>query len=163
MVSVKRLSQSAVDRQYLKMAFEERSLSDDPKGKVNPSSAVGAIIVGQTGILSQSANIFPPGLATGLVKLDGIIADEDRYFVIEHAERAAIFKALMLQKNLRGATIYCTRFPCADCARSIVWSGISRGVFSEGPSKASHWSQSQEAALRMMHEAGIVVQVIHND
>jgi dCMP deaminase len=161
MVSINRVSQSAIDRQYLLRAFEERALSDDPKGKINPSSAVGAIIVGEVGILATSANVLPPGLATGMVNSDGNISDADRYFVIEHAERAAIFKALMLNKDLRGTTIYCTRFPCADCARAIIWSGITRAVFSDGLSKVSPWLQSQQAALRMMREAGIVVRVIN--
>jgi dCMP deaminase len=163
MVSPNRQSQSEVDRQYLLRAFKERVLSDDPKGKVNPPSAVGAIIVGEAGILSSSANVLPPGLATDMFSSDGIIPDADRYFVIEHAERAAIFKALMLNKDLRGTTIYCTRFPCADCARAIIWSGITRAVFSDGPSKVSLWLQSQQAALRMMREAGITVHVINID
>jgi deoxycytidylate deaminase len=50
---------------------------------------------------------------------------------IVHAEMAALTDACRLGSSLRGATLYCTTFPCHMCARHIVASGIERVVYIE--------------------------------
>lgn len=138
----------------------ERSLSDDPKAKVVIQSGVGAIIVKDRVEVARSANVLPPRLSTALQSRGLSVEDADRYFVIEHAERAAIFKALLANRDLRGSTIYCTRFPCSDCARAIIWAGISRAVFPSGFAGESRWIGAQRAALRMLREAQITVRYV---
>ena len=46
-----------------------------------------------------------------------------------HSEVDAICAATRYGVNLRGATIYVTRYPCEACARAIVNSGITRVVY----------------------------------
>ena len=46
-----------------------------------------------------------------------------------HAEMNAITDAARCGTSLRGATLYCTTFPCHNCAKHIVASGIKRVVY----------------------------------
>ncbi|WP_157792851.1 anti-phage dCTP deaminase [Bordetella genomosp. 8] len=48
-----------------------------------------------------------------------------------HAEMAALMSAARLGRSVKGATLYCTTFPCHMCARHIVASGIKRVVYVE--------------------------------
>jgi deoxycytidylate deaminase len=48
-----------------------------------------------------------------------------------HAEMAAIVECARNGLPIRGATLYCTTFPCHMCAKHIVGSGIARVVFLE--------------------------------
>jgi deoxycytidylate deaminase len=48
-----------------------------------------------------------------------------------HAEMAALMTAARLGVSVRGATLFCTTFPCHMCARHIVASGIKRVVYVE--------------------------------
>jgi deoxycytidylate deaminase len=48
-----------------------------------------------------------------------------------HAEMAALMSAARLGISVRGATLFCTTFPCHMCARHIVASGIMRVVYVE--------------------------------
>lgn len=48
-----------------------------------------------------------------------------------HAEMTAITSAAKGGISIKGATLYCTTFPCHNCAKHIVGSGIKRVVFRE--------------------------------
>jgi dCMP deaminase len=123
-------------------------------------SGVGAVIVGKQGIIAQSANVLPPALKSHHQRHNREITEEERYFFIEHAERAAIFTALNQRADLKGATLYGTRFPCSDCARAIVWAGIKRAVFATGYAGEARWLESQRAAVHILRKAGVVVRVL---
>lgn len=137
--------------------MSERACTDDPKGKIVHQSAVGAVIARDGTELVRSANVLPPPLKKHLFNNGNGVNDEDRYHLIEHAERAAIFKASAQKIELSGATIYCTRFPCSDCARAIVWAGIKRAVFAGGFAGEQRWLASQRAALRILRDSGVIV------
>jgi dCMP deaminase len=124
-------------------------------------SGVGAVLVGSRGIIAQSANILPPALKSRHEAQNSTITEEQRYHFIEHAERAAIFQALLAGESLQGATIYCTRFPCSDCARAIVWAGIRRAVFATGYTGEARWLESQRAAMHILRKAGVVARVLN--
>lgn len=153
-------NQTAADLYYLSEAFIERKATDDPKGKIVLQSAVGAVIAERNKELVRSANVFPPGVRDLYIETKQEVSDEDRYYLIEHAERAAIFKAFHSRTELSMATIYCTRFPCSDCARAIVWSGIKRAVFPGGFAGEKRWLVSQRAALRILREGGVIVRYL---
>jgi dCMP deaminase len=150
------------DRYFLRLAIAERAHSDDPNAAAYPQSAVGAVITLRGRVLAQSANVLPPRLKEHHVRVGNGIAPEERYFFIEHAERAAIFKALLAGEDTRGSTIYCTRFPCSDCARSIVWAGITRAVLSSGYSEEVRWIDSQRAAVKLLRQAGVTVRILRD-
>jgi dCMP deaminase len=151
------LSKADADNFYMNAALSERLNTDDPKGKIVQQSSVGAVITKNNFLLARSANVLPPSLKNKMEKNNQIVTDESRYHLIEHAERAAIFQGLISGENLAGATIYCTRFPCSDCARAIVWSGITRAVFAGGFAGEQRWLESQRAALKILRESGVTV------
>lgn len=145
------------DRELLDLAFSKRSLSDDPKARIVDKSGVVAIITRSNDIIAMSANVLPPRLKEKFAANQFVVDDSSRYGVIEHAERAAIYSALVDGKTLQNATLYCTRFPCSDCARAIIWCGIDRVVVPSGDVGETLWKESQEAALEMLGTAGITV------
>tara|TARA_R110000765_G_scaffold395227_3_gene488962 strand:- start:508 stop:1005 length:498 start_codon:yes stop_codon:yes gene_type:complete len=148
------------DKFYLNLAYGQRIYSDDPKSKKIVQSGVGAVIVGKSGVLAKSANVLPPALKSHHTAFDRTISEHERYSYIEHAERAAIFKALLAGKDLDGSTIYCTRFPCSDCARAIAWTGITRAVFANGYTGEARWLESQKAALHILRKTGVTVRIL---
>ncbi|MBN3850251.1 hypothetical protein G3N58_26025 [Paraburkholderia sp. Ac-20342] len=148
------------DRYYLSLALAERASTDDPKAKVVPQSAVGAVIADKQGEIARSANVLPPHIRESYRSAGREVSEADRYHLIEHAERAALFKALSHRKDLSQATIYCTRFPCSDCARAIVWSGVKRAVFLGGFAGEKRWLPSQRAALRILREGKVIVRYL---
>lgn len=72
----------------------------------------------------------------GVIKLKEAISktglsDITEYGRAAHAEMQAILSAARIGVSLRGATLFCTTFPCHNCAKHIVASGIKRVVFVE--------------------------------
>ncbi|HMT41902.1 anti-phage dCTP deaminase [Sphingorhabdus sp.] len=59
------------------------------------------------------------------------ILDLTEYGRVVHAEMCAICDAARLGKSLKGGILYCTTFPCHNCAKHILASGIKSVVFME--------------------------------
>lgn len=153
-------------KEYLRLMLEaiaERSNSDDPKSLISPRSAVGCVIAFGANIISRSANVIPPKLKLlgGFNKKN--LIDHDRYVIIEHAERAAIFRAYQNGYQLDGATLYCTRTPCCDCARAILWSGIEKIIILSVKYTDDPWGESQKEGLRILADGGVSVSFIDLD
>ncbi len=62
---------------------------------------------------------------------DSRLWDITEYGRAVHAEMAAITDAARRGVSLQGATLYCTTFPCHNCAKHIVAAGIRRVVYIE--------------------------------
>jgi deoxycytidylate deaminase len=60
-----------------------------------------------------------------------LVEDIVEYYKETHAEMAALLDAAMRGTSVLGCTLYVTTFPCHECARHVVWSGIKRVVFIE--------------------------------
>ena len=76
--------------------------------------------------------------------------DETKYAYVVHAEQNAILNSNL---SLSGATMYVTRHPCNECAKSIIQSGITNVVYRDMPSS----DVSISAAERMFRHAGVAV------
>jgi deoxycytidylate deaminase len=157
---VTKRSKTQDDEYYLVLAFAERNKSDDPKSRLVAQSGVGATIVNHGQIVSQSANVLPPKLKNRFTAEGIDVGEAERYHLIEHAERAAIFIALLDGQSIEGATMYCTRYPCSDCARAIVWAGISRLVVASGLAGEQRWLDAQRAARHILKLGGVTVRVL---
>ncbi len=72
---------------------------------------------------------------------DALIADITEFGRMAHAEMTAITDAARLGRSTCGATLFCTTFPCHNCAKHIIACGIKRVVFIEP------YPKSQAAAL----------------
>lgn len=65
-----------------------------------------------------------------------LVSEITEYGRMTHAEMTAICDAARLGRSLQGSTIYVTTFPCHNCAKHIVASGISRVVYIEPYAKS---------------------------
>jgi dCMP deaminase len=81
----------------------------------------------------------------------------DKYFWTEHAERNALYKAARIGMATKGANMFCTYFPCADCSRAIIQGGIKK-LYVDKPDFNHHkWGDSWVEALIMLKECGVEV------
>lgn len=62
---------------------------------------------------------------------EAMISDITEYGRVVHAEMNAITDAARLGRAVKGATIYVTTFPCHNCAKHIIASGIDEIIFIE--------------------------------
>ncbi len=59
------------------------------------------------------------------------IMDLTEYGRVVHAEMCAICGAARIGRPIKGATLFCTTFPCHNCTKHILASGIRRVVYME--------------------------------
>ena len=95
----------------------------------DPSTQVGACIVDANNrILSTGYNGFPKGCSDDEFPWNRDDAlGETKYPFVVHAELNAILNAS--GKSLAGATLYVALFPCNECAKAIIQSGITEVVY----------------------------------
>ena len=88
----------------------------------DPNTQVGACIVSQDNIIiSTGYNGMPKGCSDDEFPWDREGA-ETKYPYVVHAELNAILNAN--GRDLRGSRIYVALFPCNECAKAIIQSGI---------------------------------------
>lgn len=124
------------------------------------SRGVGCVIVDPNGsILSMGYNGFPRGVD------DDVEARHERpakYLWTEHAERNAIYNAARAGVRLEGCTMVLPWFPCADCARGVIQSGITRLVCGQDPDlNDPKWGPGFEVVYDMLNEAGVRLEIAH--
>lgn len=97
------------------MLERNKRFSDDPDTQIS------CVIVTKDGREIWGANRLPIGLHPHDVSLER----PEKYDWIEHAERHAIFECALSGTSTYRAKMYLTGFPCVECARAIVNSGIA--------------------------------------
>ena len=98
------------------------------KRSKDPNTQVGACIVNlEKKIVSMGYNGFPTGCSDEDFpwKRKGDFM-ETKYAYVCHAELNAILNS---SKNLNNCTIYVGMFPCNECAKAIIQSGIKQVVY----------------------------------
>ena len=96
----------------------------------DPGTQVGACIVDANNrILSTGYNGFPYGCSDDEYpwSREGETASDTKYPFVVHAELNAILNAS--GKSLAGARLYVGLFPCNECAKAIIQSGISEVIY----------------------------------
>ncbi len=118
----------------------------------DPSTQVGACIVDKDKrILSTGYNGFPHGCSDDEFPWNRDEAKgETKYQFVVHAELNAILNAS--GKNLFGSTVYVALFPCNECAKAIIQSGIKEVIYL---SDKYHDTPSTVASRKMLTAAGI--------
>ena len=97
----------------------------------DPSTIVGACIVSQDNrILSMGYNGAPRGLHDDVMhwQREGNFLDT-KYAYVCHAELNAILNYRGSKKDLESAKIYVDLFPCNECAKIIIQSGIKEVIY----------------------------------
>ena len=123
----------------------------------DPSTQVGACIIDEDKrILSTGYNGFPQGCSDDEFPWNRDENEgETKYQYVVHAELNAILNAS--GKKLSGAILYVGLFPCNECAKAIIQSGIKEVVYL---SDKYHGTPSMTASRKMLDAAGIKVRQI---
>ena len=118
----------------------------------DPSTQVGACIVSEDNkILSMGYNGLPRGCNDDEFPWAREGNDlETKYPYVVHSELNAILN--YRGGSLEGAKIYVSLFPCNECAKAIIQSGIRTIVFD---SDKYHDTPSMQASRRMLDAAGV--------
>ena len=118
----------------------------------DPNTQVGACIVSPDHkILSMGYNGFPVGCSDDEFPWEREGEPlENKYFYTTHSELNAILN--YRGGSLEGATIYVTLFPCNECAKAIIQSGIRRIVYD---SDKYDNTPAVVASKRMLAAAGV--------
>lgn len=137
------------DVRFLNLAKEISQWSKDP------STKVGAIIVDPNTrtIVSTGYNGFPRNIKDTEERYNN---RDVKYKFIVHAEMNAILNALYNGRSVKNCTLFVHGLPvCADCAKNVIASGISRIVIDSKPS--DKWYDSTNFAFNLFKEANIDV------
>lgn len=74
---------------------------------------------------------------------------------MEHAERNALYNACRHGTPLQGSIAIITLFPCYDCARGLIQSGIKTIITMEIDERKVRWQENWDISKKMLEEAGI--------
>jgi dCMP deaminase len=66
---------------------------------------------------------FPRGIP------DSVSISERSFFLCHSIMNAILNKN---QYDIRGSRVYCTRYPCSECAKMMIQAGITRVIYSSG-------------------------------
>lgn len=127
------------DEYFLALAYFASTRSED----IN--THVGAVIVSPSNeILATGYNGLPRGLKTNDVN---VFNKPDKYHYFQHAESNAIAQIARSNNSSVGARIYTTLFPCVECARLIIQSGITeviihRELQAKYEEEKNHWVEA---------------------
>lgn len=135
------------DEYFMGVAFLSARRSKDPH------TQVGACIVSQDNkILSMGYNGFPNGCADEVFPWNRESADpyDNKYFYTTHSELNAILN--YRGGSLEGSKLYVTLFPCNECAKALIQSGIRTVIYAED--RYANTSATR-ASKRMLRAAGV--------
>ena len=116
----------------------------------DPNTQVGACIVSQENIIvSTGYNGMPKGCSDDEFPWDreGV---QTKYPYVVHAELNAILNAS--GRDLRGRRIYVALFPCNECAKAIIQSGVREVIYL---SDKYADTMATMASKRMLDAAGV--------
>ena len=119
------------------------------KRSKDPSTQVGACVASKENkVLTMGYNGMPIGCSDDDLPWDreGSAVDT-KYLYVCHAEFNAILNAT---SSLKDGKIYVTLFPCNECAKAIIQSGIKNIVYLE-----ERDSIETQASKRMLQSAGV--------
>ena len=142
---MKRSNVLSWDQYFMAMAHLSAKRSKDP------NTQVGACIVNaQKRVVGLGYNGFPKGCED-----DEFPWDRDgeflktKYPYVVHAELNAILNSI---QDLNGCTIYVSLFPCNECAKAIIQSGIRCVVYE---SDKYNGTDENIASKMMFRDAGV--------
>ena len=146
-MSTKREDYISWDEYFMGVAKLSASRSKDP------NTQVGCCIVSQDNkILSMGYNGFPMGCSDDM--FPWIREGEDdlktKYFYTVHSELNAILN--YRGGSLEGAKLYVSLFPCNECAKAIIQSGIKEVIYD---SNKYEGTASVMASMKMFDSAGV--------
>ena len=114
----------------------------------DPNTKVGAVLVcPERDRVATGYNGFPAGLEETQERWD------DKYRYVVHAEMNAILNA---RCDLREWTLYTTMFPCCDCTKMLLQTGISRIVYRDTHSNSV--GDSLDKSISLFREMDVTIE-----
>mgnify|MGYP001600457735 FL=1 len=110
------------DECFMRMAHVIAERSKDP------STQAGAVVVNQHNVVvGLGYNGFPRGIETDAFswEREGEFLDT-KYPYVCHAEENAVYNA---NNTTQDCKIYCTLFPCNECAKTMIQNGIKEVIY----------------------------------
>jgi len=130
------------------------------KRSKDPNTQVGACIVNQFNkIVGIGYNGFPIGCPDDFLpwNREGENVNETKYPYVVHAEANAILNST---KDLHGARIFVALFPCNECTKLIIQSGIKEIIYM---SDKYAETDAVKASKKMLDLAGVKTRQIKFD
>ena len=128
------------------------------KRSKDPNTQVGACIVSPDNIIiSTGYNGMPTGCSDDVFPW-AREGEETKYPYVVHAELNAILNAN--GRDLRGSRLYVALFPCNECAKAIIQSGVKEVLY-----LSDKYSDTMLnlASKRMLQAAGVRFTQLHFD
>lgn len=149
---MKRTNYISWDEYFMGVALLAAQRSKDP------NTQVGACIVSQDNIiLSTGYNGLPNGCPDDEYPWERQ-GEETKYPYVVHAELNAILNSS--GRLLKGAKLYVALFPCNECAKAIIQSGIREVIYL---SDKYADTDSVRASKRMLRSAGVTYRPLDTD
>lgn len=139
------------DETFMRMALVVADRSKDP------STQVGACIVSsEFRILSLGYNGTPNGWQDGDFPWAKAAEDplDTKYPYVIHAERNAVLNYAGARRELHGAKVYVSHFPCNECAKELAQVGVSEVIYLNNHDSSDF---STQASLRILEQCGVTV------
>ena len=148
-MSEKRCGYISWDEYFMGVALLAAERSKDP------STQVGACIIDNNNrIISTGYNGFPKGCSDDEFPWNRDESKGDtKYQYVVHAELNAILNAS--GKSLAGSTLDVGLFPCNECAKAIIQSGVKEVIYLSDKYKNT---PSTMASRKMLSAAGVKLQ-----
>ncbi len=131
------------DEYFMSLAILSSKRSKDP------STQVGACIVDDDHkVVSIGYNGMPRGLDDEQLSWNRGEGLDSKYLYVCHAE----FNAILNTRNgsaLKGCTLYVTLFPCNECAKAIIQTGIKKIIYLSDKYKDSVEMQASRKILTL--------------
>jgi len=145
MPASKRSNYLSWDETFMQMARLIAQRSKDP------NTQNGACIVDQHNVIvGLGYNGFPRGCSDNELpwEREGDFLDK-KYAYVVHAEANALYNA---NRSVKDCKLYCTLFPCNECVKSIIQTGIAEVIFE---SDKYHDEKEWVASRRLLDLASV--------
>ena len=115
------------------------------------STQVGAVIVDDKTrkVISSGYNGFPRYVDDDKIPQ----TRPEKYLYVVHAELNAILHA---ERNLAGCSLYVTVFPCSECMKAVIQTGMKNVVYLNELA-GDNWEQHIAATMKLADLAGVKV------
>jgi dCMP deaminase len=145
--NLKRKNYLSWDETFMQMSYLIAQRSKDP------NTQVGACVVDENNVIvGLGYNGFPRGCSDDNLpwgRERELKLSETKYAYVVHAEVNAIYNA---NKSVEGCKLYCYLFPCNECAKTIIQTGIKEIIYAVD---FYHNEEQCIASRRMLDLAGI--------
>lgn len=112
------------DETFMQMAYLIAQRSKDPV------TQAGAVIVDDNNVMiGLGYNGWPRGIANDALPWErdkALALSDTKYAYVVHAEENAVYNTSLLP---RGCRIYCTLYPCGECVKTLIQTGIKEVIY----------------------------------